>query len=100
MGLIPPLTLGKGGPQESIAIFYNKAKLFFTGPYLWSGGDRGQAFSEGDSQYIRASSYGKNSTIEENDWLGDNIIPSGYTNGGRKESSLAGQFVFKDDYNP
>lgn len=38
--LVPPL---RTGPNEGVAVFYNSNRLVFTGPWLWPGGDRGQA---------------------------------------------------------
>lgn len=36
--LIPPLRLGQGNVQEGISVFYNHAKVQFTGPWGWQGG--------------------------------------------------------------
>lgn len=35
--LVPPLRLGQGNVQEGISVFYNHARVQFTGPWGWQG---------------------------------------------------------------
>lgn len=89
--LIPPLRLGQGNVQEGISVFYNHARVQFTGPWGWQG-DGNPSDSVANIGLGNLVNYGP-------PWV--NLLPAGNApaglntiNPGVPYRKLAGQWLF------